>query len=611
MAQLPGEASKSPYALIHDPETGGWLQLQDPAWVLCTDELNEVSALLATGIERRDTPASLCCLAYEAAAAFDPCLQHHPGQCHQPLLWMAGFQTLEHWDSDALFAACHADDDPLMREPLFGPWEPEMRRADYARAFAAIKAHLAAGDAYQINLTQRYRAALLEPPTRAGLRRLFLRLAKRHRCPHAAFIDAGEFAVLSLSPETFFERDHQQVRCRPMKGTAARGATVDADQQAARALRTSAKECAENRMIVDMVRNDLGRVARGGSVRVPQLFSLEHYPTVHQMISEVTAETEASDGELLRALFPPASITGAPKVAAMEIIAALESSPRGLYTGAIGTRLASGRAFWNVAIRTLVVHRRIGLAEYGSGGGIVWDSQLDRELAELRLKASLLADTAPGFGLIETMLLQPDGQVFLEQRHLRRLRESARLFGFRLDEPALEHHLAAAIDATRDQPPEPRILRLVLTAAGVVTVSCAPLSERPLSSPLRLRLAERAINSKDILLRHKTTDRRVYQAAAGRQSASGEEVLLFNERNELTEGTFTNIVLELDGRWCTPPVAAGLLPGCYREELLATGRIIERHLKLADLERATSVWAINSVRGMLRCQLLAPEADAR
>nr|WP_242469500.1 bifunctional anthranilate synthase component I family protein/class IV aminotransferase [Rhabdochromatium marinum] len=481
-----------------------------------------------------------------------------------------------------------------------------MSPAAYARAFATIKAHLAAGNAYQINLTQRYRAPLLQSPTRAGLQRLFLRLATRHRCPHAAFIDTDEFTVLSLSPETFFERDHHQVRCRPMKGTAARGETAEADALAAHRLLTSAKERAENSMIVDMVRNDLGRVAHSGRVRVPKLFALEHYPRVHQMISEVTAETEATDHELLHALFPPASITGAPKVAAMEIIAALESSPRGLYTGTIGARLGAERTYWNVAIRTLVAYRRLGLAEYGSGGGIVWDSQLDREWAELRLKASLLADTAPSFALIETMLLQTDGQVFLKQRHLQRLRKSARLFGFPFDEATLQRHLAAAIDATRNQPSAPRMLRLVLTATGTVTISSAALSERPLSAPLRLRLAERPIDSRDIRLRHKTTDRQIYQAAAGRHSVPGDEVLLFNERDELTEGTFTNIVLELDGGRYTPPVTAGLLPGCYREELLAAGRIIERPLKLADLERATAVWAINSVRGMMRCQLLEP-----
>ncbi|WPL15173.1 Para-aminobenzoate synthase component 1 [Thiorhodovibrio winogradskyi] len=601
-------------ALIHDPACAAWLQLRDPAWVLRTNAPDEVRPLLAEGLAHTDTPASLCCLAYEAGTAFDSSLrgQQNPSQ---PLLWMAGFQTLTLVEGDALLAEYDSDGDgdgnAETREPLFGPWQPEMSEQDYARAFAAVKTHLAAGNAYQINLTQRYRARLLEPPSHAGLRRLFLRLVARHRCPHAAFIDTGDFALLSLSPETFFERDHHRLCCRPMKGTAARGETEAADRDAARRLHACEKERAENRMIVDMVRNDLGRIARIGQVRVPRLFALEHYPTVHQMISEVTAETDASEDAALAALFPAASITGAPKVAATAIIAELEASPRGFYTGTIGTRLESGRAFWSVLIRTLVVHRRSGMAEYGSGGGIVWDSQVDRELAELRLKASLLADTAPRFGLLETMLLQPDGQVFLQQRHLRRLRASARVFGFPRDQALILQHLKAAIEASRRaRPEEAHILRLVLSATGAVSVSASALQERPMPTPLRVRLADRPIDSHDVLLRHKTTDRRAYQLAAGGFPGSGEEIFLFNERHELTEGSFTNIVLQLDGACYTPPVSAGLLPGCYRAELLAAGRISERRLRLADLGRATSVWAINSVRGMMPCRVVtAPSLD--
>ncbi|EIC20347.1 chorismate-binding protein [Thiorhodovibrio frisius] len=599
-----------PCALIHDPDSAGWLQLQDPAWVLRTDEPSQVRALLTEGLNRPETPASLCCLAYEAGAAFDPCLCGQESGT-QPLLWMAGFQTLTRLESDRLLAEGDSSGDAEPRDPLFGPWQPEMSEQDYARAFAAVKAHLAAGNAYQINLTQRYRAQLLEPASHAGLRRLFIRLAARHRSPHAAFIDTGDFALLSLSPETFFERDQHRVRCRPMKGTAARGETEAADRQAARYLQTSEKERAENRMIVDMVRNDLGRVARIGRVRVPRLFALEHYPTVHQMISEVTAETDVPDAALLAALFPSASITGAPKVAATAIIAELEASPRGFYTGTIGTRLATGRAFWSVAIRTLVVHRRSGMAEYGSGGGIVWDSQMDRELAELRLKACLLADTAARFELLETLLLQSDGRVFLENRHLQRLHASAQVFGFPCDQALIKHRLEAAVDATRQETPEARILRLVLTSTGAVSVSVSALRERPMPKPLRVRLAERPIDSRDILLRHKTTDRRVYQLAAGQTPSTGEEVFLFNERHELTEGTFTNIVLELDGCWYTPPVSAGLLPGCYRAELLATGRISERTLTPADLERASSVWAINSVRGMMPCLIATSSSPGK
>lgn len=583
-----------PYALVRDPDTLDWLLLQDPAWMLSTDRLSAVYSRLKDGLKRTDTTATLCCLAYEAASAFDPHLCARPAPA-QPLLWMAGFQTLTPWDE----AAWQAQWDAAAGDVLFGPWQPDMSPAAYARAFAAIKAHLSAGNAYQINLTQRYRAPLLEPPSAAGLHRLFFQLVQQHGGPHAALVDTGTFALLSLSPETFFQRDQTQVRCRPMKGTAARCQNAAHDRQAAQALRASAKEQAENRMIVDMVRNDLGRIAQTGQVRVSRLFAVEHYPKVHQMISEVMAETQVTDVELLAALFPSASITGAPKVAAMKIIAELESSPRGFYTGTIGARLAGGRSFWSVAIRTLVIHRQLGLAEYGSGGGIVWDSQVDCELAELQLKAQVLADTAPRFGLVETLLLQPNGQVLLQERHLQRLHASARVFGFPCDEALIRRQLSTAMRAAQRESTAAQMLRLVLTAKGEVSVSSQALSARPVPVPLHARLGVRPVNSQDVRLRHKTTDRQCYQAAAGRLPEPGEEVFLFNERHELTEGTFTNLVLELDGQRLTPPVASGLLPGCYRAELLATGQISARPLHLDDLERATGIWAINSVRGMM------------
>jgi para-aminobenzoate synthetase/4-amino-4-deoxychorismate lyase len=591
-----------PYALIHDPETCGWLCLEDPLWISCTHAPNEIRTRLTEGFKRTDTLVTLCCLAYEAGVAFDPGLRvlRSPSW---PLLWMAGFGRITR--ATTLEPLIEWAGDSEAREVLFGPWQAEMCQDAYARAFAAIKAHLAAGNAYQVNLTQRYRAPLLETPTAAGLRQLFLRLMRQYHSPHAALIDTGDFALLSFSPETFFQRHHHQVRCYPMKGTAARGQTAAQDRQAAQQLQNSPKEQAENRMIVDMVRNDLGRIARVGSVGVPRLFAVEHYPTVHQMISEVMAETRVSDADLLGALFPPASVTGAPKVAATGVIAEIENSPRGFYTGAIGIRLASGRSDWSVAIRTLAVDRRAGTAEYGSGGGIVWDSQVDRELAELQLKARVLADTRAQLGLVETLLLQTDGHLFLLERHLQRLRASARVFGFSCDEALIRQHLDAKIHEISSPRAEPQVLRLVLTGAGTVSLSHWALSERPQPTPLRLRLAERPIDSRDLLLRHKTTDRRVYRTAIGRSLAPGEEVLLFNERHELTEGSFTNLVLELDGHWYTPPVTAGLLPGCYRAELLAAGRIVERTLTPADLEQASAVWAVNSVRGMMACTIAA------
>ncbi len=564
--------------------------------------------MLADGIHRDAAAGSVCIISYEAAGAFDSSMRtRRPDST--PLLWMAGFARRTQLDDGELSTADDA------RPVLFGPWTAEMDEQAYERAFTAVRDQLAAGNAYQVNLTQRYRSRLLEAPTQAALRALFARLVHRHAPPYAALIDTGEIAVLSLSPETFFEHRNGTVRSRPMKGTAPRGITERSDAEAAQRLVESEKERAENLMIVDMIRNDMGRIAQVGTVRVPRLFTVERYPTVLQMTSEVTARTDAGVEEVIAALFPCASITGAPKVSAMSIIADVERSPRGVYTGTIGSMLPAGGSHWSVAIRTLVLHRSEARAEYGSGGGIVWDSRLESELAELRLKARALEDTAPPFGLLETMLLRADGAVYLLDRHLARMRRSAHTFGFAFDEEAVRKQVARApLDKDRAgiTGDGPWIMRLVLAQMGTITLEVSALADRPLPDPLPVRLAHGRVDSHDLLLRHKTTDRRVYQDAAGeRQDADqAREVFLLNERGELTEGTITNIVLELDGKRYTPPDAAGLLPGCYREELLARGEITERTLTPCDLYRADAVWAINSVRGMLRCTVVGGEPTA-
>lgn len=552
--------------------------------------------MLRDGLRRKAEAGVVCIISYEASPAFDSDLRTREPD-GTPLVWMAGFARRTQLDDGDLSAAVHP------RPVLFGSWTAEMDEATYRTAFDAVHDQLAAGNAYQINLTQRYRSTLLEEPGAPALRALFARLVERHSPPHAALIDTGEIAVLSLSPETFFERHNRNLRSRPMKGTAPRGATASEDETAARELRASEKERAENLMIVDMIRNDMGRIAEVGTVRVPRLFTIERYPTVLQMTSDVTAETDASDEEVMAALFPCASITGTPKVSAMSIIAEIERSPRGVYTGTIGTVLSGGRSHWSVAIRTLVLNRATRTAEYGSGGGVVWDSRVESELAELRLKARALEDTAPQFGLVETMLVRQDRSVYLLERHLARMRTSAHTFGFAFDDDTIRRSITGAASDSGG----PWIMRLVLRHAGGISVEVSPLTDRPLPDPLPVRLAHGRVDSRDPLLRHKTTDRRVYRDAAGerRDNEPAGEVFLLNERGELTEGTFTNIVLEIDGRSVTPPVAAGLLPGCLRAELLARGEISERTLTRDDLFRADTVWAINSVRGRLRCTVQA------
>ena len=287
---------------------------------------------------------------------------------------------------------------------------------------------------------------------------LFLRLVAAQDPPYGAFLDTGEWAICSASPELFFRLDGTRIQCRPMKGTAARGRTQAEDLAQAQALQASEKERAENVMIVDMVRHDLGRVAQAGSVKVARLFEVERYPTIWQMTSTVEAQTEAGLGEIFQALFPAASVTGAPKVRTMQIIADLEPLPRRLYTGAIGFFAPGRRAQFSVAIRTLLVNRKTGCAEYGVGSGITWDSNPEAEWQECRAKARILAPQSPAFSLLETMRWTLDEGYYLLEQHLARLQESALYFGFHLDLAALRLQLERLSSGLGKKPRRIRLL---------------------------------------------------------------------------------------------------------------------------------------------------------
>ena len=335
-----------------------------------------------------------------------------------PLLWLGLFHAPEVWSDLPDTALAHT----------LGPWEPAIDRATYRQAIAAIKEQIAAGYTYQINYTFPLGAAFKGEPWP-----LFVQLALAQRGRYAAYVDTGRHVVCSASPELFFQKADGVLTSRPMKGTAPRGRTVAEDEAQRAWLFASEKNRAENVMIVDMIRNDMGRVAEVGSVRVPVLFEVERYPTVLQMTSTVTSRTNVSVADVFKALFPCASITGAPKVSAMGIIADLEPAARGVYTGAIGYLAPGGRAQFNVAIRTVVVDRQTGRATYGVGSGVVWDSDADEEYDECLLKARVLAAERPDFELLETMLWRPETGVFLLDRHLERLADSAEYFGIAVD----------------------------------------------------------------------------------------------------------------------------------------------------------------------------------
>ncbi len=443
--------------------------------------------------------------------------------------------------------------------PGTAPFTPTWRGGPtpeiYHGAVRRIHEHIAAGDTYQVNYTYRLRAPWDGDPFER-----FTALARAQRSRYAAFIDAGRYAVLSASPELCFRLEDDLLTCRPMKGTAPRGLTLVEDRLQAAGLRASEKERAENVMIVDMVRNDLGRIARVGTVRVPRLWETERYPTLWQMTSTVRAETAAPLDEILLALFPSASITGAPKVRTMQIIKETERTPRGIYTGCVGV-LGPGRRGWmNVAIRTLVVDRRKNLAEYGTGSGIVWDARAAAEFDECRTKTLVLGGLPPPFRLIETLAWTPGEGLLLLERHLRRIGDSAAYFGFACDAGAIRARLVAATRGLR----RPQRVRLLLDERGGIEVTVAPLGQRAVTlsdTPPSVRsaravavaLAQEPVRRRDRFLYHKTTRRQVYeQALAG--SPGCDDVILVNEEGEVTESTIANVVVrDQDGYW-TPPV---------------------------------------------------------
>lgn len=572
-------------SLIQDAEAGGWWQFQDAREIIVVTSIDEVLPKLRE-IERRVERDGLWAagfISYEAGPAFDPAIRARAAGT-LPLLWIGLYS-----EPSLVQLARRAAADPV---PSY-QWQPSVDRDEYERAIARIRELIAAGDTYQVNYTLRLRSPAQEDPEA-----LFLRMVHANQPRHSAYLDCGRFVVCSASPELFFCLDGDRIASRPMKGTAGRGLWHAQDLARGAALRQSEKNRAENVMIVDMVRSDLGRISRTGSVRVPKLFDLERYPTVWQMTSTVTAQCAASVCDIMQALFPPASITGAPKVRATEIIAGIETTARGVYTGCVGYIAPGRRARFNVAIRTAVFDCDSGLIEYGVGGGIVWDSTSQAEYEECLLKARIVTDTPPPFSLLETMLWEPGSGYFLLEEHLQRLADSGDYLGAVVDLARVRERLDALAASFAAQP---RRVRLLVDRDGGINCEAAPLSES--AAPLRLAIAREPIDPDNPFLYNKTTHRVMYdQARAARPD--GDDVVLWNTRGEVTETSIANIVVELDGQMLTPPVECGLLPGVFRGWLLAQGKVREARVSLDDLRRAKRIYAVNSVRKWREAELI-------
>ncbi|GAA0750155.1 aminodeoxychorismate synthase component I [Ideonella azotifigens] len=526
------------------------------------------------------------------------------------------FRTLTHLSREAVDAWLAEHDTSGADEPV-GTMnlEASVDRAEFTRSIEAIHEAIRAGETYQVNYTYRMNGTAFGSPIA-----LYRRLRARQPVDYGAFIalPAGWASthVLSLSPELFLRHEAGLLTARPMKGTAARVAAPESDSESARLLALDIKNRAENLMIVDLLRNDLGRLAQTGSVHVPALFAIEPYATVFQMTSTVQAQIRPEVGmpELLRAVFPCGSITGAPKHHTMALIAGLESTPRGLYCGAIGWIDAPrgapageariGDFCLSVAIRTLTLGAAasgLRAMRIGVGAGIVLDSRADDEFDECRLKARFLTGLDPGFELFETMLWRPGEGVQHLERHLARLAHSARVFGFAFErEAVLQKLLAFEPEATGETR-----LRLALAHGGRISLTHAPLAPLP-AGPVRLLLGGDTLPEADALAAHKTTRRQHYDAGVRTaESAGAFDTLFFSRAGRLVEGGRSNVFVRIDGRWWTPPITDGALPGVMRGVLLddPAWNAQLRSLTRADLAQAERIVVCNALRGALPAEL--------
>ena len=540
-----------------------------------------------------------------------------PGPLAQVLL----FERCEHMSSEevgawlaARAARSHPTDHPTAHPTDYPAGiagvHANIDQTQFSGALGAIHDYIEAGHTYQVNYTYRLRFDAF-----GSVFALYRRLRARQPVPYGALVGLpGGGALLSLSPELFVRHSQGELVTRPMKGTAPASSDRQDNARRASALAHDTKNRAENLMIVDLLRNDLGRIAVTGSVEVPALFEVQRYSSVLQMTSTVQARLrpDAALTDIFSALYPCGSITGAPKRRTMEIIGELEPAARGVYTGAIGwfDPPQNGRAIGDfclsVPIRTLALQASAGgvrRGEMGVGAGIVFDSDAADEYAECQLKARFLTGLPNEFELFET--LHASGATLCRHRpqHLARMKASARYFGFTFDDAAAGAALDGACAPLADGAFR---LKLALTQDGVFQVQCAPLA--PIEQPVRLLLAPGATDANDLFLRHKTSIRSRYDAAWREAEAQGAfDMLFFNERDELTEGGRSNVFVKLDGRWWTPPLACGVLPGVMRSVLLAdlSWNAAERVLTRAMLARAEEIMVCNALRGAMKATLAA------
>ena len=558
---------------------------RDPRRVVVAHELEEVGpALEQVRAAVAGGAHAAGWLAYEAGHAFDPKLAPSFRKSGGPLLSFGLYEGFETPDLAALL--------PSPDGAFAGTPRPRVAQGAYEAAVGEVREHLFAGDFYQANLTFGCDVAAAGDPLA-----LYARLRGSSAAGWGGVVLDAERAILSLSPEQFFTIKKGVIEAKPMKGTAPRRTDAAEDAGEAERLAADPKQRAENLMIVDLMRNDLARVAETGSVAVPELFAVETYPTLHQLVSRITATLR--DGldavDVLRTIFPCGSVTGAPKVAAIEALRRLEPEPRGAYTGSMGwidppSAQGPGDAAFNVMIRTLEWERGALRARLGLGSGLVVDSKSRDEWAECLLKGAFVTRQRQSFDLIETMRFDPHEGISELERHLDRLGASSKALDFRFDRHGARNELQAATFGRKDQ----AMVRLLLSPTGTMAIQ-VKRRDKPPAAPVRVVLRPLPVEADDFRLRHKTTDRRFYDRA--RQEDGAYETIFVDRHGYVTEGSRTSIFAEREGKLLTPPASRGLIPGILRGKLIDEGKAEEAELTPADLEGGFFVG--NIVRGLI------------
>ncbi|MCB9481555.1 MAG: chorismate-binding protein [Desulfobacteraceae bacterium] len=522
-------------------------------------------------------------VSYEASKAFDSKFFVKQNKISD-YLWFGIYKKVDVIDIDSFLRDEKSDWNP--------EWKIPLSYEDYEKKIEFIKNRIEQGDIYQLNFTFLMSCFVNEPAFD-----IFVKHFAGLDSPYCGFVETDEFAVISASPELFFSLENDILISKPMKGTIKRGINAEDDEINKNILAHSIKDQAENVMILDMMRNDFSKISEKSSVKAEKIFEIEKYSRVFQMTSTVKCRTNATISEIFKALFPCASITGAPKIKAMEYISGLETSQRGIYTGAMGYMMPGRKSVFNVSIRTLYIDKKKELGFYGTGGGIVWDSRAEEEYEECMSKALVVSEPEPDFMLLETMLYLPGKGFYLEDYHVKRIVESAKYFSF-------EFSLEKFIDSLKKFRSDRFLrVRVLFSRNGGLSFENFELVDNPLEKRIKWKvcLADENISSKNRFLYHKTTNRKIYENILSKYKKF-DDVILVNEKNEITESCYANVVIQKNGCLYTPHYSCGLLPGTMRQYLLDEKKIQEKIILKNELKDCEKIFLINSVRGFIEVE---------